>query len=82
MALLVANGEPPLRLFVLVGECVEVLDGVALRDRKGELDVGFCVFVAGLWGVFTVSWSNWEKGGAGGKEGVHILGCRLGESLA
>lgn len=48
MTLLVADGEPPLSLGMLVGEGLEVADGVALGDGEGELDVGFCVFVTGL----------------------------------
>jgi len=48
MALLVADGEPALGLRMLICESLEVADGVALGDGEGKLDVGFCVFVAGL----------------------------------
>jgi hypothetical protein len=51
MFLLVANGELALGLLVVLCKVVELLDGGARRDRGGEFDVGFCVFVAGLEGV-------------------------------
>lgn len=47
--LLVADGEFALRLFVLVGKGLQLLDGLALQHRDAELYVGLCVLVAGLY---------------------------------
>ena len=46
--LLITNREFALRLLVVLGKNVEGLDGLALENRQGELDVGFGVLVAGL----------------------------------
>jgi hypothetical protein len=49
MFLLVANGEFALCLLVVLCKGLELLNGRARRDGGGEFDVGFGVFVAGLW---------------------------------
>lgn len=46
--LLIANSKSALRLLVVLGKCMQCLDGLALKHRDGKLDVGFRVFVAGL----------------------------------
>lgn len=46
--LLVTNGELALRLLVLLGKSAKSLDGLALKYRHAELDVGLGVFVTGL----------------------------------
>ena len=46
--LLIANGEFALRLLVLVGKGLQLLDGLALQDGDAELYVGLCVLVARL----------------------------------
>jgi len=51
MFLLVANGELSLRLLVVLCKVAELLNSRARRDRGGEFDVCFCIFVAGLEGV-------------------------------
>jgi hypothetical protein len=51
MFLLVANGELSLRLLVVLCKVVELLNSRARRDRGGEFDICFCIFVAGLEGV-------------------------------
>ena len=45
---LVADGELALCLLVRIGEGLKSLDRLALRDRRGELDISLRVFVAGL----------------------------------
>jgi hypothetical protein len=64
MPLLITNRKASLSFFVLIGKGIKVLDGVVLGDGKGELDVGFCVFMAGL-GVsacrLRVVWESKER---------------------
>ena len=54
MFLLVANCEFALCLLIVLRKIVELLDSRARRNRGGEFDVCFGVFVAGLEGVSSV----------------------------
>jgi hypothetical protein len=47
--LLITNSELALRLLVLVGESLELLDGLRLQDLDAELDVALGVLVARLY---------------------------------
>ena len=46
--LLITNGEFALGLLVLLGESLELLDRLSLRNSNTELDIGFGVFVSRL----------------------------------
>ncbi len=46
--LFVGNGEFASGDLVVLGKVLQRLDGLALQHRNGKLDVGLCVFVAGL----------------------------------
>jgi hypothetical protein len=46
--LLITNGELALGLLVLVGESLELLNGLRLQDLDSEFDVALGVFVARL----------------------------------
>jgi hypothetical protein len=49
--LLITNSELALRLLVLVGESLELLDRLRLQDLDAEFDVALGVLVAGLEGL-------------------------------
>lgn len=51
--LLVTDGEFPLCLLVLLRKCLELLDGLCLRDRNAELDIGLGILMTGLERVST-----------------------------
>ena len=51
MSLLIANRKLALRLLVLLGKLLQLLDGLALQYRESKLDVRFGVLVSGLVGV-------------------------------
>jgi len=63
MLLLFANGELTLRLLVGVCKSLESTHGLTLKDRKGEFNVGFGVFMSRLyrWGVRGYSSRAWSK---------------------
>lgn len=46
--LLITNGEHALRLLVVLRKCLQSLNRLRLGDCHAELDVSFCVLVAGL----------------------------------
>lgn len=49
--LLVADGEFPLCLLVLLRKCLELLDRLCLRDCNAEFDIGLGILMTGLEGV-------------------------------
>ena len=48
MYLFITNGELSLRLFVVVGKVLQLLDCIRRGDRDAELDVPFCIFMTRL----------------------------------
>ena len=53
--LFITDGEFALCLLVLLRKGLQLLDGFGLGDRDAELDVAFCVFMAGLANCKTLS---------------------------
>ena len=77
-------------MLVAAAKFAEAFCGVVLHDRVAELDVGFCVFVAGLgredggisgFGVMSIGGrqAGWREGEEWGVGAAHVNFCVIGQ---
>lgn len=69
--LFLANGEFALRLLVVLGVRLQLLDGLVLEDRDAKLDVGLGIFVTGLSLSSVPGFPAWTR-----KKNLHRPWCR------
>lgn len=69
--LFLANGEFALRLLVVLGVRLQLLDGLVLEDRDAKFDVGLGIFVTGLSLSSVPGFPAWTR-----KKNLHRPWCR------